>query len=107
MIEQPLISNYSEYENNNNINIKKTKIKIPDWLMVPKFVFALQIIPAIINFELLYNIWTYFFWNMIHLSASKSAMSIFLPYSMTFGCLRDISQPTWLKKNPKNNGNII
>lgn len=44
---------------------------------------------------------TYRFWNIIIGSASKSDISIFLPYSKTFGCLRDINHPTWLKKKPR------
>lgn len=44
---------------------------------------------------------TYSFWNMMYLSASRSDMSILFPYSFTFGCLRDINHPTWLKKNPR------
>lgn len=44
---------------------------------------------------------THFFWNITIGSASRSDISIFLPYSITFGCLRDINQPTWLKKKPR------
>lgn len=44
---------------------------------------------------------THRFWNITIGSASKSAILIFLPYSMTFGCFRDINQPIWLKKKPR------
>lgn len=38
---------------------------------------------------------------MIHGSASISDISIFWPYSNTFGCFLDISQPTCEKKKPR------
>lgn len=43
----------------------------------------------------------HFFWNMIQRSASKSLMSICFPYSITFGCFRTQSQPTWLNQKPR------
>jgi len=45
---------------------------------------------------------TYFFWNMAYGSISMSVMSIFLPFSMTSGCLRTINHPMCEKKNPRD-----
>lgn len=44
---------------------------------------------------------THFFWNMSSGSVSRSDMSIPFPFSLTSGCLRTSSQPTWEKKKPR------
>lgn len=42
----------------------------------------------------------YFFWNMTRSSASRSDMSMSLPFSITAGCFLLINQPMWEKKKP-------
>lgn len=39
-------------------------------------------------------------WNITTSSAFRSDRSSFPPFSITSGCLRTSSQPTWAKKNP-------
>lgn len=54
----------------------------------------------LIIFNIIESSSTYFFWNITILSSSRSLTLMPLPFSMTMGCLRHTSQPTWEKKNP-------
>lgn len=64
-----------------------------NWIVIDNHFFLNSLLHFIIKM-------TYFFWNFRRGSFSKSLTSRPFPFSMTSGCLRHMSQPTWEKKKP-------